>query len=129
MILIFISNGGWCLAPPALSLDPLSRLHGERAATLRAWLEQHDAAGLWPLVEVALDDERLLLIVDGLDEWVSESAGRSAVIGLETFLGTPSPQATARTPTTCTARPSTRPRARPPGGLLERPGPGVARRA
>jgi hypothetical protein len=58
------------------------------AATLRAWLEQHDAAGLWPLVEVALDDERLLLIVDGLDEWVSESAGRSAVIGLETFLGT-----------------------------------------
>ena len=58
------------------------------AATLRVWLEQHDAAGLWPLVEAALDDERLLLIVDGLDEWVSESAGRSAVIGLETFLGT-----------------------------------------
>ena len=58
------------------------------AATLRAWLEQHDAAGLWPLVEVALQDERLLLIVDGLDEWVSESAGRSAVAGLETFLGT-----------------------------------------
>lgn len=58
------------------------------AATLRAWLEQHDAAGLWPLVEVALEDERLLLIVDGLDEWVSESAGRSALTGLETFLGT-----------------------------------------
>jgi hypothetical protein len=58
------------------------------AATLRAWLEQHDAAALWPLVEVALQDERLLLIVDGLDEWVSESAGRSAVTGLETFLGT-----------------------------------------
>ena len=58
------------------------------AATLRAWLEQHDAAGLWPLVEAALEDERLLLIVDGLDEWVSESAGRSALAGLETFLGT-----------------------------------------
>jgi len=58
------------------------------AATLRAWLGQHDAADLWPLVEVALEDERLLLIVDGLDEWVSESAGRSAVAGLETFLGT-----------------------------------------
>ena len=58
------------------------------AATLRAWLEQHDAASLWPLVEVALQDERLLLIIDGLDEWVSESAGRSAVAGLETFLGT-----------------------------------------
>jgi energy-coupling factor transporter ATP-binding protein EcfA2 len=58
------------------------------AATLRAWLEQHDEAGLWPLVEVALEDERLLLVVDGLDEWVSESAGRSALAGLETFLGT-----------------------------------------
>lgn len=58
------------------------------AATLRAWLEQHDEAALWPLVEAALQDERLLLIVDGLDEWVSESAGRSAVAGLETFLGT-----------------------------------------
>ncbi len=58
------------------------------AATLRAWLEQHDAADLWPLVQIALEDERLLLIVDGLDEWVSESAGRSALAGLETFLGT-----------------------------------------
>ena len=58
------------------------------AATLRAWLEQHDEAGLWPLVEAALEDERLLLIVDGLDEWVSESAARSALAGLETFLGT-----------------------------------------
>lgn len=58
------------------------------AATLRAWLEQHDAGDLWPLVETALKDERLLLIIDGLDEWVSESAGRSALEGLETFLGT-----------------------------------------
>jgi hypothetical protein len=58
------------------------------AATLRAWLEQYDAADLWPLVEVALQDERLLLIIDGLDEWVSESAGHSALVGLESFLGT-----------------------------------------
>ena len=58
------------------------------AATLRAWLEQHDADDLWPLVEGALEDERLLLVVDRLDEWVSESAGRSALAGLETFLGT-----------------------------------------
>ena len=57
------------------------------AATLRAWLEQYDAGDLWPLVEVALEDERLLLIVDGLDEWATESAGHSAKVGLETFLG------------------------------------------
>jgi hypothetical protein len=58
------------------------------AATLRAWLEQYDAADLWPLVEVALQDQRLLLIIDGLDEWVSESAGHSALVGLDSFLGT-----------------------------------------
>jgi NACHT domain len=57
------------------------------AATLRAWLEQNDAGELWDLVELALSDERLLLIIDGLDEWVNETAGRSAAAAVETFLG------------------------------------------
>jgi hypothetical protein len=56
------------------------------AATLRAWLEQYDVGHLWPLVEKALADDRLLLVIDGLDEWVSESAARRALIALETFL-------------------------------------------
>ncbi|MFD9196060.1 NACHT domain-containing protein [Streptomyces phaeochromogenes] len=56
------------------------------AATLRAWLEQYDVGHLWPLVEKALADERLLLVIDGLDEWVSESAARRALTALETFL-------------------------------------------
>ncbi|MGC5040071.1 NACHT domain-containing protein [Streptomyces sp. DT190] len=56
------------------------------AATLRAWLEQYDVGHLWPLVERALADERLLLVIDGLDEWVSESAARKALTALETFL-------------------------------------------
>jgi hypothetical protein len=30
---------------------------------------------------------RLLLIIDGLDEWVNENAGRSAAAAVETFLG------------------------------------------
>jgi hypothetical protein len=80
-----------------------ARYQGKNAsveATLQAWLEQHDAASLWPLVEVALLDERLLLIIDGLDEWVSESAGRSAVMGLETFLGV------RKVPALVSARPS-----------------------
>ena len=55
------------------------------AATLKAWLEQHDAGQIWPLVQKALDDQRLLLVVDGLDEWVNEEAGRYAVAALETF--------------------------------------------
>lgn len=52
---------------------------------IRAWLEQFDADQAWQLVDEALNDERLLLIVDGLDEWVSDEAGRYAVRALETF--------------------------------------------
>lgn len=52
---------------------------------LRAWLEQYDAGQIWPLVEQALHDKRLLLVVDGLDEWINEEAGRFALAALETF--------------------------------------------
>ena len=52
---------------------------------LRAWLEQHDVGHLWPLVDDALTDDRLLLVVDGLDEWVDDEAGRYAATALETF--------------------------------------------
>lgn len=34
----------------------------------------------------ALDDDRLLLIIDGLDEWVNENTARQALTALETFL-------------------------------------------
>ncbi len=53
--------------------------------TIKAWLDQHDASHVWPLVQLALNDQRLLLVVDGLDEWVSDEAGRYAVAALETF--------------------------------------------
>ncbi len=52
---------------------------------LKAWLEQHDAGQIWPLVKAALNDQRLLLVVDGLDEWVSDEAGQYAVAALKTF--------------------------------------------
>ena len=55
------------------------------SSALRAWLEQHDANHVWPLVQKALDDQRLLLVVDGLDEWVNDQAGRAAVAALEVF--------------------------------------------
>ena len=75
---------------------------GETASvtsTIKAWLEQHDAGETWRLVQAALNDKRLLLIVDGLDEWVNEEAGRAALKSLETF-------ATSRsTPLIVTARP------------------------
>lgn len=56
------------------------------SATLKAWFEQQDEAGLWELVGPALDDDRLLLIVDGLDEWIDEGAGLLALKALEVFI-------------------------------------------
>ena len=66
---------------------------------LKAWLEQHDAGQVWPLVQAALNDQRLLLIVDGLDEWVDDEAGRYAATALETFA------ASRSTPLVVSARP------------------------
>ena len=55
-------------------------------AALEAWLGEHDAAALWPLVAAALRDERLLLVVDGLDDAGDPDEGRSAAAALEVFL-------------------------------------------
>ena len=66
---------------------------------LKAWLEQHDAGRIWPLVQAALEDQRLLLVVDGLDEWVNDQAGRYAAAALETFAASHS------TPLVVSARP------------------------
>jgi NACHT domain/Restriction endonuclease len=52
---------------------------------LRQWLEVWDEGVLWPLVENALDDRRLLILVDGLDEWTSEAAARVAITQLSVF--------------------------------------------
>ena len=55
---------------------------------LKAWFEQHDSGHVWPLVEAALNDERLLLVVDGLDEWISDEAGQYCLTALQTFADT-----------------------------------------
>ena len=52
---------------------------------LKAWLEQNESAQIWPLVEKTLEDRRLLLIVDGLDEWTSDDAGHYAAKAVERF--------------------------------------------
>ncbi len=53
------------------------------SVTLKAWLEQNESAQIWPLVEKALENGRLLLLVDGLDEWTTDDAGRHAARAVE----------------------------------------------
>jgi hypothetical protein len=52
----------------------------------RRWLAAYGQADLWPLVEKALADDRLLLIVDGLDEWATENAARTAAHLLQVYV-------------------------------------------
>ena len=54
---------------------------------LQEWFESYSNVHLWPLVERALADERLLLLVDGLDEWRDEGAARIALQLLHVFIG------------------------------------------
>ena len=61
---------------------------GESASVglaLKAWLEQNESGRIWPLIEQALEDRRLLLVVDGLDEWTSDDAGDYAARAVERF--------------------------------------------
>ncbi len=52
-----------------------------------AWLKSQSAAHLWPLVQRALQDDRLLLLVDGVDEWSDVGVAERALGILEAFLG------------------------------------------
>jgi len=52
---------------------------------VQAWLHLWSEDRLWPLFEAALNDERLLLMVDGLDEYRSEDTARSALTQLQVF--------------------------------------------
>jgi energy-coupling factor transporter ATP-binding protein EcfA2 len=53
---------------------------------LAIWFKQFDQGEVWPLVQAAIEDERLLLLVDGLDEWTDETAARTTSTLLQTFI-------------------------------------------
>jgi hypothetical protein len=55
---------------------------------VRDWLNAYDHGHLWPLIEKALRDERVLLVVDGLDEWASPDLARMCIDRLEVFAST-----------------------------------------
>lgn len=56
------------------------------ADCLATWLRQHGQERIWPLVEAAIEDERLLLLVDGLDEWTDETAAKTTSNLLQAFI-------------------------------------------
>lgn len=53
---------------------------------IKQWLSSWSQLKLWPVVERALEDERLLLFIDGLDEWTNEQAGNVAIQLLQVFV-------------------------------------------
>jgi hypothetical protein len=53
---------------------------------IRRWLKDWQEERLWPLVERALEDERLLLLVDGLDEYKDEQSGTVSLEQLQIFV-------------------------------------------
>lgn len=53
---------------------------------LNYWLKNYNEERLYPLIEQALYDERLLLLVDGLDEWTNENAATVALDRLQVFI-------------------------------------------
>lgn len=53
---------------------------------VRGWLDHFDEGRLWPLVQKALEDERLLLLVDGLDEYTDEGSAAVALEQLQVFV-------------------------------------------
>ena len=55
---------------------------------VEGWLSSWSQSALWPIVQRALKDERLLLFVDGLDEWTNEEVGAIAVQMLQVFTKT-----------------------------------------
>lgn len=55
-------------------------------SAVRAWLTRYSAQHLHHLVARALADDRLLLVVDGLDEWTDEGSARPALTLLENFV-------------------------------------------
>jgi hypothetical protein len=55
---------------------------------LRRWLTSWSADDCWPLVSKALSDERLLILLDGLDEWTSQESANNALKMLQVFADT-----------------------------------------
>ncbi|SCG85664.1 NACHT domain-containing protein [Methanobacterium congolense] len=53
---------------------------------IKKWLKSWDHENVWPLIEKGIDDGRVLLLIDGLDEWASENTAKIAFSRLKLFV-------------------------------------------
>ena len=53
---------------------------------MESWFKGMANEGLWPLMKCAISDQRLLLVVDGLDEWSSEQSASICMQKLTFFI-------------------------------------------
>ena len=85
------------LLPVWLPFAFWSKLISERGScgiqdALQEWLRTWEEQELWPLVAQAIRDKRLLLVIDGIDEWSSEAAARVALQLLQRFSESQNPR-------------------------------------
>ncbi len=91
-ILKGVSTAHGCYLPVWISFPYWTTLRSNDSQTLslpeaiHRWLLQCSEDRLWPLFQKALDDERLLLLVDGLDEYTNEDAAGGALSLLQVFV-------------------------------------------
>lgn len=78
---VWVPFGRW-----TRSVEASVGAEGSLTRALESWFGEFDASDLWPLVSCALNDNRLLLLVDGLDEWTTKEAGAIAVQRLQVFV-------------------------------------------
>lgn len=53
---------------------------------MKSWFRGMDHDDLWPLIESAISDDRLLLVIDGLDEWSSKQTALICLQKLTVFI-------------------------------------------
>ena len=86
-----LSQKWGCFLPVWIPFALWTRLVSKHSDTslmdvLKYWLRGFNEEGLLPIIEAALHDERLLLFVDGLDEWINEDAAQLALTQLKVFV-------------------------------------------
>ena len=59
--------------------------HGSLIDAIERWFRLQDEPDLVALVRKALEDKRLLLLIDGIDEWENETVANTALTLLQTF--------------------------------------------